>query len=87
MHLELVTAWRSDVARNKYMNQEKYNSLIKAIFQRFPSVQTSAFKDAYKPGLQHMSDFNALLENPDHKLHENQHNQAICGHIPQVSAD
>ncbi len=47
------------------MNQEKYNSQIQEIFHRFPSVQTSAFKDAYKPGLQHMNDFNALLGHPD----------------------
>ena len=37
------------------MDIEKYNSLINDIFQRFPSVQTSSFNDAYKPGLQHMA--------------------------------
>ncbi len=47
------------------MDIEKYNSLINDIFQRFPSVQTSSFNDAYKPGLQHMTDFNNLLGNPD----------------------
>lgn len=47
------------------MNIDKYNSLIKSIFLRFPSVQTSSFGDAYKPGLQHMLDFNDLLGNPD----------------------
>lgn len=49
------------------MDIEKYNSLINDIFQRFPSVQTSSFNDAYKPGLQHMTDFNNLLGNPDKK--------------------
>lgn len=49
------------------MDMEKYNSLINDIFQRFPSVQTSSFNDAYKPGLQHMTDFNNLLGNPDKK--------------------
>ena len=47
------------------MDQERYNSLIQSIFQRFPSVQTSSFNDAYKPGLQHMLDFNAALGGPD----------------------
>ena len=47
------------------MNIDKYNSLIKSIFLRFPSVQTSSFGDAYKPGLQHMLDFNDLLGTPD----------------------
>lgn len=49
------------------MDIEKYNSLINDIFQRFPSVQTSSFNDAYKPGLQHMTDFNNLLGKPDKK--------------------
>ena len=47
------------------MDKEKYDSLIQAIFQRFPSVQTSTFGDAYKPGLKHMIDIDALLGNPD----------------------
>lgn len=47
------------------MDTEKYNSLIQDIFRRFPSVQTSSFGDAYKPGLQHMLDFDALLGCPD----------------------
>ena len=47
------------------MDLERYNSLIQSIFQRFPSVQTSSFNDAYKPGLQHMLDFNAALGGPD----------------------
>lgn len=46
------------------MNTEEYNSLIESIFRRFPSVQTSSFGDAYKPGLQHIEDFNAALGNP-----------------------
>ena len=46
------------------MDKDRYDSLIQSIFRRFPSVQTSAFKDAYKPGLQHMKDFNAELGNP-----------------------
>ena len=47
------------------MDLERYNSLIQSIFQRFPSVQTSSFNDAYKPGLQYMLDFNAALGGPD----------------------
>lgn len=49
------------------MDIAKYNSLIQSIFQRFPSVQTDSFNDAYKPGLQHMNDFNARLGLPDRK--------------------
>lgn len=46
-------------------SKEKYNSLIQDIFQRFPSVQTSPFGDAYKPGLDRMIKFENLLGNPD----------------------
>ena len=46
------------------MDREKYGLLIQSIFNRFPSVQTSSFNDAYKPGLQHMLDFSTLLGNP-----------------------
>jgi dihydrofolate synthase/folylpolyglutamate synthase len=35
------------------------------LFVRFPSVQKAGFGDAYKPGLAHMEEFNALLGHPD----------------------
>ena len=59
------------------MDLERYNSLIQSIFQRFPSVQTSSFNDAYKPGLQHMLDFNAALGGPD-KAFRTIHVAGIC---------
>ena len=42
----------------------KYEEKLSAIFSRFPSVQTSRFADAYKPGLDHMRQFAAILGNP-----------------------
>ena len=41
-----------------------YYEKLEAIFKRFPSVQKVPFGDAYKPGLDHMRRFAALLGNP-----------------------
>ena len=45
-------------------SKEKYDSLVQNIFQRFPSVQTSTFVEAYKPGLERMLEFLGILGNP-----------------------
>lgn len=42
----------------------EYEEKLSAIFRRFPSVQNSSFADAYKPGLDRMREFAALLGNP-----------------------
>lgn len=65
MRYERLLAAGKITCNDIIMNIDKYNSLIKSIFLRFPSVQTSSFGDAYKPGLQHMLDFNDLLGTPD----------------------
>ena len=44
-----------------------YNDKLEAIFTRFPSVQKVPFGDAYKPGLDHMRRFAAILEDPQEK--------------------
>lgn len=49
-------------------SEDLYNKEIDALFVRFPSVQKSTFNDAYKPGLEHMRDFMAILGNPEQKL-------------------
>ena len=41
-----------------------YQALLADIFQRFPSVQTVGFNDAYKPGLAAMEAFDAALGHP-----------------------
>ena len=41
-----------------------YNDKLESIFTRFPSVQKVPFGDAYKPGLDHMIRFAALLGDP-----------------------
>lgn len=46
------------------MIRDDYDSLVESIFRRFPSVQTSTFGDAYKPGLEHIETFCALLGEP-----------------------
>lgn len=46
------------------MIRDDYDSLVESIFRRFPSVQTSTFGDAYKPGLEHIEAFCALLGEP-----------------------
>ncbi len=45
-------------------DQASYHNILEAIFQRFPSVQTATFKDAYKPGLEGMMRFDAELGHP-----------------------
>lgn len=57
-----------DVSDNNFFDEEKYEARLKEIFQRFPSVQTSTFKDAYKPGLEHMRAFAGLLGDPQDKF-------------------
>ena len=47
------------------MNEAQYQHKLEELFVRFPSVQKSGFGDAYKPGLAHMEEFNALLGHPD----------------------
>ncbi|MBQ9184710.1 MAG: bifunctional folylpolyglutamate synthase/dihydrofolate synthase [Bacteroidales bacterium] len=47
------------------MEEAEYKSLLDGIFLRFPSVQNAGFTgDAYKPGLDRMSQFLELLGNP-----------------------
>ena len=48
--------------------KEKYNALVQDIFRRFPSVQTSSFGDAYKPGLDRMVEFMSVLGNPERRF-------------------
>jgi dihydrofolate synthase/folylpolyglutamate synthase len=43
---------------------KEYDTIISKLFQRFPSVQQAQFKDAYKPGLGRMEEFDALLGHP-----------------------
>ena len=45
-------------------SQEAYRNKLEAIFTRYPSVQNVPFGDAYKPGLDHMVRFAALLGDP-----------------------
>ena len=45
-------------------SQEAYRDKLEAIFTRYPSVQNVPFGDAYKPGLDHMVRFSALLGDP-----------------------
>ncbi len=49
-------------------SEEKYNKELADIFNRFPSVQNTAFKDAYKPGLDGMKAFARLLGNPQDSI-------------------
>ena len=44
--------------------EEQYSAEINALFQRFPSVQTASFGEAYKPGLDRMRTFDDRLGNP-----------------------
>lgn len=43
---------------------KEYDTIIAELFQRFPSVQQAQFKDAYKPGLGRMEEFDSLLGHP-----------------------
>lgn len=45
-------------------NERAYQTLVSAVFQRFPSVQKAGFDGAYKPGLAHMEAFDAALGSP-----------------------
>lgn len=49
---------------NMSFSESEYEELLEEIFNRFPSVQKVPFKDAYKPGLEHMQKFEAILGNP-----------------------
>jgi len=46
------------------MNEQDYQHKLEEIFVRFPSVQSTGFGEAYKPGLGHMEAFDTLLGNP-----------------------
>lgn len=48
-------------------SEKSYKDKLEAIFTRFPSVQKVPFWDAYKPGLEHMRRFAALLGDPQEK--------------------
>ena len=50
------------------MNEAHYQHKLEELFVRFPSVQSSGFGDAYKPGLEHMEAFGALLGHPDREF-------------------
>lgn len=45
-------------------SETEYNQEIEAIFKRFPSVQKASFKEAYKPGLDRMIEFDSILGHP-----------------------
>ena len=46
------------------MNDSEYQHKLDEIFVRFPSVQNTGFGEAYKPGLAHMEEFDAMMGNP-----------------------
>ena len=46
---------------------DTYKSLLEEIFVRFPSVQSSSFDKAYKPGLEGMERFAEALGHPERK--------------------
>ena len=46
------------------MDEALYQKKLEEIFVRFPSVQSTGFGDAYKPGLAHMEAFDGLLGQP-----------------------
>ena len=45
-------------------SRDAYRLKVEAIFTRYPSVQKVPFGDAYKPGLEHMLRFAAILGDP-----------------------
>ncbi len=48
---------------------DRYEEILSALFVRFPSVTKEGFSpDAYKPGLEHMIAFDALLGHPSEAL-------------------
>ena len=50
----------------------EYDREIDALFKRFPSVQKTGFAQAYKPGLERMEEFDAVLGHP-HRLFKSVH--------------
>ena len=50
------------------MNEAQYQHKLEELFVRFPSVQKTGFGDAYKPGLEHMEAFGALLGHPNREF-------------------
>ncbi|MBR6054198.1 MAG: bifunctional folylpolyglutamate synthase/dihydrofolate synthase [Bacteroidales bacterium] len=48
-------------------DQATYDRLLEEIFVRFPSVQSSSFDKAYKPGLERMEEFVEALGHPERK--------------------
>ena len=52
--------------------EEEYNKEIEALFKRFPSVQKAKFTEAYKPGIDRMEEFDALLGHP-HRSYKTVH--------------
>lgn len=49
-------------------SKKNYKTKVEAIFTRFPSVQKVPFNDAYKPGLDNMLRFEAVLGDPHKAL-------------------
>ncbi len=49
-------------------SRNNYQKKVESIFTRFPSVQKVPFKDAYKPGLENMLRFEAVLGDPHLRL-------------------
>ena len=48
---------------------DRYDEILSALFVRFPSVSKEGFSAAaYKPGLDHMRAFDALLGHPSEAL-------------------
>ena len=52
--------------------EEQYAAEVAALFERFPSVQNAPFGEAYKPGLERMAAFDALLGHP-HRAYRTLH--------------
>lgn len=48
--------------------KDKYDNEVRELFFKHPSVQNSAFKDAYKPGLERMCSFDEALGFPSKKI-------------------
>lgn len=49
-------------------SDDNYDKEINRLFLRFPSVQKVPFSEAYKPGLERMEQFDAILGRPDKML-------------------
>ena len=63
-----------------------YNDKLEAIFTRFPSVQKVPFGDAYKPGLDHMIRFAALLGDPQGNFRTIKFPITYCAQLSPCSA-